>query len=177
VAWLTSPCILEALATRKAVSIVVQKEDFLRPDITAMPEWKAQLHALYENLKFPFQRFQVDSLMGLSFGGDPTVQAIRCVGNRNSDKTRVKPHSHHKFIVGCIDTDEGEEGIILHPVAVWTGSFNFSKNAVNSFENAVVLTNRVIAEAFYGEWAQVIALSEPLDWESEWCAPEWRIGS
>ncbi|MGG6325682.1 hypothetical protein ACQ5UC_18795 [Vibrio cholerae] len=33
VAWLTSESILDALASVKNVQIVVQKEDFLRPDI------------------------------------------------------------------------------------------------------------------------------------------------
>ncbi|TAK30199.1 MAG: hypothetical protein EPO40_08800 [Myxococcaceae bacterium] len=32
VAWLTDPVILQALAARRGVAIIVQKEDFLRPD-------------------------------------------------------------------------------------------------------------------------------------------------
>ena len=34
-----------------------------------------------------------------------------------------------------------------------------------------------IVQAYYQEWGQVFALSEPLDWESEWVEPEYRIGT
>ena len=45
VAWLTSGPILDALAEVQGVSIVVQKEDFLRPDIDAAGrEVASQLH-------------------------------------------------------------------------------------------------------------------------------------
>jgi len=40
-----------------------------------------------------------------------------------------------------------------------------------------VLYDEADALAYYREWAHVLALSEPLDWTSEWCAPEWRIGT
>lgn len=63
------------------------------------------------------------------------------------------------------------------PYAVWTGSFNFSDNGTKSFENAVVIEDVAIAEAYLEEWGQIAALSEPLDWSSEWMAPEWRIGT
>jgi phosphatidylserine/phosphatidylglycerophosphate/cardiolipin synthase-like enzyme len=72
---------------------------------------------------------------------------------------------------GCEDSDD------VFPVAVWTGSFNPSENAERSFENAVELHDRRIAQAYYKEWSQLLALSEPLDWETTWSAPEWRIGS
>src|SRR5689334_9810066 len=50
VAWLTHPKILQALATREAVAVVVQKEDFLRPDlaVTQRKSWAKQLRTLYE---------------------------------------------------------------------------------------------------------------------------------
>lgn len=37
VAWVTSEPILRALAKKQAVSLIVQKEDFLRPDLRADP--------------------------------------------------------------------------------------------------------------------------------------------
>ena len=60
---------------------------------------------------------------------------------------------------------------------VWTGSYNISQTAAKSLENAVVIRDQVIAQAYFNEWSQIMALSEPLDWESEWVAPEWRIGT
>ena len=63
------------------------------------------------------------------------------------------------------------------PYKVWTGSFNFTNNAERSFENAVVLEEPSIVQAYFKEFQQIAALSEPLDWESEWVEPEWRIGT
>ncbi|HEY9640318.1 MAG TPA: hypothetical protein V6C57_07530 [Coleofasciculaceae cyanobacterium] len=66
---------------------------------------------------------------------------------------------------------------VIEPYAVWTGSFNMSENATKSLENAVYIQDKAIARAYYNEWAQIEALSEPLDWETAWSEPEWRVGS
>ena len=63
------------------------------------------------------------------------------------------------------------------PYAVWTGSFNLTKNASYSFENAIYTTDSEIVRAYYNEYGQIASMSEPLDWESDWIEPEWRIGS
>ena len=104
-------------------------------------------------------------------------------------KQRTKPHwnplpsqviqqvakridvGYEKFFDNIKDRKAG----ITH--CVWTGSYNISQTATKSLENAVVIRDQVIAEAYFNEWSQIMALSEPLDWESEWVAPEWRIGT
>ena len=84
---------------------------------------------------------------------------------------------HNKFLVFC-KWKRGINGCrVVVPESVWTGSFNFTYNAGNSFENAILINNKEIAMAYFKEYAQIAALSEPLEWESEWMAPEWRIGS
>lgn len=65
----------------------------------------------------------------------------------------------------------------VQPYAAWTGWFNFTLNAASSLENAVVLREPTLVNAYYREWAQVLAVSEPLDWTAEWVEPDWRIGS
>ena len=50
VAWLTHLDILDALARLKSVSIVVQKEDFLRPDMGSRSDWKNLLRQKYAAL-------------------------------------------------------------------------------------------------------------------------------
>ena len=60
---------------------------------------------------------------------------------------------------------------------VWTGSYNLSENAGQSWENALIIRDPVIAGAYLNEWSQLFTFSEPLDWRSEYIAPEWRIGS
>jgi hypothetical protein len=180
VAWLTCPEILEAMAG-KQVSIVVQKEDFLRPDTNAKgSEWKNKLRILYKNLGM-MELTDVDVLYNLSYGGNDGVGGVRCAGNHNKDKHPAFPRMHNKFLIFCKSSEEANNtshiGQTICPYAVWTGSFNFSINAGNSLENAVVLRDRHILLAYYKEFNQILAISEPLDWESEWCAPEWRIGS
>jgi len=180
VAWLTHFGILDALARLKSVSIVVQKEDFLRPDMGQRSDWKNTLrrryNALPEDCRYSHPGCVVSQL---STGYDPTLQGVRCVGNHNQDKHPAFPRAHHKFMVfGDIKPPASEwEAHSFIPRVVWTGSFNFTVNATNSFENAVILHDPKIVDAFYQEWGHLVALSEPLDWTSRWVAPEFRIGS
>lgn len=178
VAWLTSFPILEALSKTTGVSIIVQKEDFLRPDVGDYNGWKYKLRHAYKKLPKLLDRFWFDDtiLSHMSTFGDSSIDPVRCVGNHNADKG-VLPRSHHKFVLFCdlMETIHGD--VYCAPYEVWTGSFNFTQNATLSFENAIVLRDINIVRAFYREYAQVAALSEPLDWQSRWAAPEWRIGT
>jgi phosphatidylserine/phosphatidylglycerophosphate/cardiolipin synthase-like enzyme len=86
---------------------------------------------------------------------------------------------HHKFFVLCdvgVDDKYGMPSSIA-PRSVWTGSFNPTANGTRSRENAVVIESESIARAYAREWFQVYAISEPLDWESVWCQPQYRIGT
>jgi hypothetical protein len=187
VAWLTDPVILRALATRCGVSIIVQKEDFLRPDC----DERLDIRRLYESIGSKFDRYQIPGLLrSMSSCCDPTLDAIRCVGNHNSNKSPAHPRAHHKFLVlGRMSTPEDygrpateeeypdECGGTFVPEAVWTGSFNFSVTAGRSLENAVFIEDPAIARAYANEFSQVAALSEPLNWQDPWSSPEWRCGT
>jgi hypothetical protein len=178
IAWLTNKSILEALSKKAGVALVVQKEDFLRPDIDAPSRFASSLRRLYRSLPGTLTRYD-DSLSKtrlhmMSCCSDPTIEAVRCVGNHNSDKCPAFPRMHHKFVVFCRLTGVRDQ---FQPYAVWTGSFNFTENATRSFENALILRDPDIVEAYFQEFGQVAALSEPLDWRCEWAAPEWRIGT
>jgi hypothetical protein len=198
VAWLTNEDILEALSLMKGVGLVVLKEDFLRPDVGAEGSWQERLREKYRRVpSLACHRFEVRGLLKqLSVCGDPAFDAIRCVGVHNASK-KTSPRAHHKFVVFCDGADFGSEPTFgsgvgdaeglrdsyprhelqLIPRAVWTGSFNFTKNGLSSLENAVVIRRRDVAKAFFNEWEQVYAISEPLDWTDPWVAPEWRIGT
>jgi phosphatidylserine/phosphatidylglycerophosphate/cardiolipin synthase-like enzyme len=65
----------------------------------------------------------------------------------------------------------------LVPYEVCTGSFNFTYNATNSLENLICVKDKKITNAYYQELAQILAVSEPLDWTSKWCYPDWRLGT
>ena len=205
VAWLTDPLILGALALKDAVSIIVQKEDFLRPDMEEQGAFAATLRQRYEALPGTLTRWDCGlsgtQLEGLSACTDPTIEAVRCVGNANRDHLPAFPRSHHKFVVLCrrgaghclFTAEELAErasygaaldpqepaclGKHFTPYAVWTGSFNFTVTAGRSFENALLLTDPTLVAAYFQEYGSIAAVSEPLDWKTDWSAPQWRIGT
>jgi len=184
IAWLTSKPILEALSKKKGVALVVQKEDFLRPDFKNTIGWKNKLRAMYDALPNTLSRYDDGwngtILGGMSTAGDPTIEAIRCVGNYNKDKKPAFPRAHHKFIVFCKQTKIAEHShadLNFEPYEVWSGSFNFTFNAVNSLENVIISKDKNIVNAYFQEAAQIISISEKLDWTTNWIAPEWRIGT
>lgn len=194
VAWLTDFEIINELS-KKQTCIIVQKEDFLRPDynIHDKYKWKKKLKNHYSKLDFCLTRG--DLLPNLSFVTSYEIlDAIRCVGNFNRDKLPAFPRMHNKFLVfanvnpkyleftrSCKNNEEYYESFdqfrTLDPYAVWTGSFNFTFNAHNSLENAIYLNDEIIAKAYYDEWKEIASISEPLNWNSDWIEPEWRIGS
>ena len=187
IAWLTDTEVLSAMADMKHVSIIVQKEDFLRPDLSSSSNFPKKLRAAYNALPIEFERYFVESgiVSRLSVAGDPTMDPVRCVGNHNSNKLPAFPRMHNKFLVfteGFSHKDELGNELdrtlgISDNACVWTGSYNISNTATKSLENAIIIRNKQGAQAYFNEWAQITALSEPLDWESEWCEPEWRIGT
>lgn len=192
VAWLTNRQILAALAEKHGVAIVVQKEDFLRPDDYSyrVNDWKLQLRDMYSALSPVPWRFAIQSLARrLNYGRELEIEPVRCVGNYNRDKKPAFPRMHHKFMIGCEMTggtisepdDYGwvheVEPVKVTPRAVWTGSFNFTENATRSLENAVIMHDPEIVSAYLDEYSHVLALSEPVDWEVDWVTPEYRIGT
>lgn len=182
VAWLTDPDILDALA-EKNVQIVVQKEDFLRPDITQSTESLAvTLNSRYQRLKSGIHKEDISGMISYGYSINEPLDAVRCMGNNNIDKNPAHPRMHNKFIVfvnqnDTYDDDTDQCTTTFVPYAVWTGSFNFTECATMSMENALYIEDEVIAKRYYDEWFRIFMLSEPLNWESEWSAPEFRIGS
>ncbi len=176
VAWLTATVVLEALAKCLHVSIIVQKEDFLRPDLVQMRT--AGLRRLYDALPAPLMRYSLPGgVSGLNYAGNPNIEAIRCVGHHNSEKRSAWPRMHNEFLVFCDIDQEGNGLEDVLPRKVWTGSYNISANATASWENAVMIDSSEVAGAYAREYGQIMAFSEVLDWTSPWIAPEYRIGS
>jgi hypothetical protein len=184
VAWLTSPRILDALASVKGgVSIIVQKEEFLRPDlgVHSYATWREDLRSRYAALRslgcWPDTLQMVTSALDERNRIDP----VRCAGMVR-EKCPAQPRMHHKFLVFCRRTAARpkpvyEEGMRDWPTpyAVWTGSFNFTVNGSNSLENAVFIQSAPVAERYYQEWQNVAWISEPLDWTSRWVQNEWSV--
>ena len=113
VAWLTNTKILKALKKVKhGVRIVVQKEDFLRPDdvnfntnqlYKSYTEIRPFLHGDYENI---VTGTLLDELNTRQFSPD---EAIQCMGNYNADNCIAFPRMHNKFLIFCKVTKSFKE--------------------------------------------------------------------
>ena len=206
VAWLTNPKILKELRN-KPCSFIVQKEDFLRPDLGEenVNEWKKNLRMFYDKLQplswhISGDCIPVPKIYNTNREGFDDY-ALRCVGNHNATKLPAFPRMHNKFLVFLKDKRPrptkkaryeyeyyDEDGDLVNqrieqneyvydPVSVWTGSFNLTLNGTFSFENAVIIDDVDIAYQYLKEWYEILGLSEPLDWENPWISPEFRIGT
>lgn len=175
VAWLSNGQILRALASCSFVQIVVQKEDFLRPEANFSP--RSYCRPLYEALRcseasntLGIDSEHIEYIAGMY--GHQFNDAVRCVGNRANGL--VKPSlMHNKFLVfgNLVDRDRAD---VFEPTTVWTGSLNLSTSSENNFENSVIIRSQTIAQQYVREWGQVYAISESLDWDSEWSDPEFH---
>ena len=201
-AWLTDPQILDAMA-KLPCAVIAQKEDFLRPDFgedeSDRERWTARLHRKYRAIEDSdqigqaggyFQRQHMPHpLCDMSETGDPGIAGVRCFGLRNDrsgDTPRRRPLMHHKFLAFAElslrpVTGSGQanpyEAVEWNGQVLWTGSCNLSRMAMRSREAGYIMRDPVAADAHIREWAQIAALSEPLDWTSAWIDPQWRLGS
>lgn len=152
VAWITDPDIMKALSGR-FVALVVQKENWWKKgDARGM-----KLAEGYSNLTggLPASSFPPP----LKSFGEVGLAPIACMGGTGGGNGYGNPLMHHKFIIRC----KAVKGKLV-PVAVWTGSFNFSTNANSSFENAVEIHDPAIAQAYLDEFSIVASLSEKMNW-------------
>lgn len=162
VAWITSPPVLSALAS-KHVALVVQKESWWKKNDARGIALADRYNALRGDM--PARAFPEP----LSRRRTSTVPAIACLGYGDTKGGRpggaTPPLMHHKFLIRCTVTGKaGAPDSNLEPVAVWTGSFNFSGNANDSLENAVEIHDPVIAAAYLSEFAAIARVAEPMTW-------------
>jgi hypothetical protein len=189
VAWLTSFPVLRALEPKRGVSIIVQKEDFLRPDHDAPnKEWLRELKSLYHALIPKLTRRDIggrlsemrdrsyrstsEELAREWFIEDP-MDPVRCVGVNYGINNRSQPRMHNKFLVFC----KYDNVVGVDPYAAWTGSYNISATAERSFEKALLIRDPSLVNAYFLEYVQIACLSEPLNWKSVTVKPEWWRGS
>jgi hypothetical protein len=187
VAWLTNKQILKALATRDAVQVVVQQEDFLRFD--GNPNFsKEWLRQLYDALPGPIGGSTCEYVKfggyNVKWGGDLLDECntitgwfaspIRIVRVPDKDWNPVAmPRMHNKFLVFCdVETLPYEQEIYdghcaVKPCAVWTGSFNMTHNATRSMENALFVQSESIAGFYYSYWQRILMVSDEIE-ESDW---------
>lgn len=182
VAWLTDFDILNAMEG-KSVGIVVQKEEFLRPDkvLQSRRMWTETLRRKYtatvygeghypcEFPGFSFDTRLSDILPCFHLG---VMGPVRCIGYHRRTGDFGVPLMHHKFLVFARLCGQRGETARLEPFCVWTGSFNMSTNASNSLENVVIIDDKRVAAAYSKEWANLYLNSEPLDWTHEYAVQD-----
>ncbi len=168
VAWITDLDILNALAKRQTL-LVIQKEDFLRPDMKSRltKKDKQLLHEAYNKfLPFDGSKIAVGPFYQSVDATYTNLDPILCFGIYNEGSMYKTPRMHNKFLVFFKEIEK-----ILYPYSVWTGSLNLTQLSLNSLENAIVIHDEIIASA-YAEEAELIYLQgEPLNWESSWINP------
>jgi hypothetical protein len=163
VAWLTNRNILQALQGR-ASQFVVQVEDWLRPDSdnTTLAEARHLIKTLT-----PLHRWQTGYMTGIA---DGFISPLRISGEP-AVKNRNTPRMHHKFAVFGNYADEDD-----HPYGrfdfhtVFTGSFNWTRNATNSLENGVFMKGEVV-EAYHREWYEVMLSARAI--REEWWSADY----
>lgn len=155
VAWVTHRQILETLAQRP-VALVIQKEDWWKKADARGEALARRYGALTGDI--PARALPAP----LSRRSKSVLAPIACIGyaGTKGGAGGFTPLMHHKFVVRCQVGADGR----LEPLAVWTGSLNFTGNANDGFENAVEIHDPAIAGAYLEEFALVASVSEPISW-------------
>ena len=185
VAWLTNKKILKELSNKdKEVLIIVQDEDFLRPDTYFdgnKEKFKKTILKYYNKIKGNHTTTLAD--LGISYGFSPDSGIRRC-GFINKDKLPAFPRMHNKFIVlgndePIMDLDSGLICDHRNYTEVITGSFNYTENSTNSLENIICVKDKKIVNSYYAQFGEIALISVELDWEGDWNPDEsgLRYGS
>ncbi|WIE80878.1 phospholipase D-like domain-containing protein [Curtobacterium sp. MCSS17_016] len=161
VAWVTNRDVIGALAERP-VALIVNKEYALRSTDRKVHSQRqrqnlSELRGGLRRQDFPAPLRDIPT-------GPDSIEPVRCVGHITRGTAGNTPLMHSKFIVRL---QRGK------PVAVWTGSFNFTVNAASNVENVVEIHDKVIAQAYLDEFARIAALSEPLEFKAGKADPAW----
>lgn len=156
VAWLTNVQILKALSDIQGCQFVVQVEDWLRPDS--------------DDYSLQRQRNLIERLAGidnytvpgyLNVCSHTELAPLRLAGvPKNTD--RNQPRMHHKFALFGNRSD----GNCAYFHTVFTGSFNWTRNATNSLENGVFMRGTDVIDAYSREYFEILLTSRTI--KEEW---------
>jgi hypothetical protein len=185
VAWLTNKKILKELSNKdKEVLIIVQDEDFLRPDTYFdgnKEKFKKTILEYYNKIKKDGTITLGD--LGISYAYSPDCGIRRC-GFINKNKLPAFPRMHNKFIVlGNDERVRDDDGNFMflgrNYTEVITGSFNYTENSTNSLENIICVKDKKIVHSYYAQFGEIALISVELDWKGDWNPDEsgLRYGS
>lgn len=176
ISWCTDGDILDDLRNKKGVHIIIQN-DTMATRRNRFDRFREILRAKYRALPlFPWAEWE--KAYPSAVAGTPTnpppsricekdTCSIRIAGKRicksnnsntktvGKEETEQQAMMHHKFLFYL-----NERGIIY---AMSTGSYNFSKNASNSYENLLYISDDRVARAYFDEYLEVLQHSMPLN--------------
>lgn len=92
------------------------------------------------------------------------IDAVRAHGERSTTRNAHVARMHHKFFVVFRNAT---------PFGVWTGSYNPTRVAAQSAENAVWIEDERIATLYAHEHVRLLLESEPVRWTDRHRAPIW----
>ena len=160
VAWMTNRHIIEAMANLKGCMMVVQNDCI-----------NTNQARLYKKLPHLYNNIPADLVNKIMQGKYHTLQRLFhiCQATPNDDAvclcgfdkpsgTMYQPHQqplmHHKFLVFFNSQ--------LRIKGVWTGSYNFTFNANQSFENGIFITDKNTIMKYLKEFILVMQSSHHL---------------
>lgn len=149
--YFNDPFILQYLIDHKIrTHIIIQKQSKVwqrkntRFQARGRNKWKVEskkkLREMYDQL-VPYHK------------GRP---AIECLGISTNNKI-TSPLMHQKSVIFIQNKQ---------PMAVFTGSYNFTQNAKHSLESSMLIQCKSVAQEFWGEFMCLQNYSESLDWKS-----------
>lgn len=170
VAWLTDHDILEEIS-KKPCQILLQKEDFLRPDmeVSLSNGSKLKLKKAYDEISFDYTSMNFSNkIMELSYDDIFDIEPVRCFGYLTDKYRHCSPKMHNKFLIFAeFDIDSKK----IKAKKVWSGSANLTVISMHSLENAILIEDEIIATQYLKEYEYIYYLSESLNWDSTWASP------
>lgn len=163
-AWLSNDTVLDALEDVNSVSVIVNDDASLDGAHNALRRRYAQL-AVGDEVTFQLRR----PYSGVLIDHETLISPVAVVGSRRSATRNHPSLMHHKFLVrvekrpgcACFDRHCEVSGRYV-PTAVWTGSFNPTRNGDRNLENAVIIESERVAARFVAEWHWTLRLSRGL---------------
>lgn len=159
VAWISDPIILESLTKRSTALILDSK-------VNRMGK---RLQGLYDDLQHTDKQPIYDMLVN-GLGSErylyytnkedqPVKGSFAEDWNFESGLYAVDgfyQYMHHKFLVLIKEINPCSKcGKKMYQPTVWTGSFNFTKNASKGLENAVIIRDKFISASYLCEFLEI----------------------
>jgi hypothetical protein len=187
VAFLRSPAVLVALNERPLSIVLMQQEAYVRAPATKRRprDYTPELDALYDQYMLwnaggtlaaprevptPSPPFYAPGWLihGVPVVAEPReyhMARYRVVAHPRMFGTQ--PWMHHKFLVGGHFARENPFGVrTVVPTSVWCGSWNMTRGNAHGDDHVFVINVDEVAMPFYEEWARLMPLSYPWQYQA-----------